>query len=92
MINHSADYCYYCGGRITNELILVPDGYGTGYLVFDSFKCLAAYANKYDLSEMPSVPCEKVDRLISEVKRKPNWAIRTYGIKVIDELIRKGKI
>lgn len=92
MKNLNKDTCIACGKKITNRLILVPNGYGTGYLVFDSFECLGEFARKHDLDTVPWYDNYCVDKLREQVKNKPNWNVSVYGMSVVYELIRKEKI
>lgn len=84
-------YCIACGKPIKNELILIPNGYGTGYLVFDSLVCLKHSATKYDLYTFDFVSNNEVDKLVAKVKKRSGWSIKYYGIEVVYELIRKER-
>lgn len=92
MSRRVVEFCHHCGKPIQGKLILVPNGLGTGYYVFDSLACLKASATKYNLMEALAIPNSRVDRLRDYVRLFPEWTIKTYGINVVYELIERKKI
>lgn len=103
MINYAYPlHCAKCGKELhksetlarrarRNDLIIVFDGYEL-YWVFDSAKCCREFFEKYGYENSGFYSNSEVEKLVNYYYKLPRWHVSRLTIKIVEQLITKGKM